>query len=278
MEIQPTAQQQNSTNSRAKEIDHGTIPLPMTNAILGMPTKPGIQKDDQSSVSAPKWSYDQLVGQKKLIFTKTIDSNTDATKPFFVFRNSWRDIWKVHFNSLNSIFMYKSWTVKFLIQVRSSFQQIGMLAVSYTNIPADATGYLLNSDTFTLPPYLLDVDQDELCFPNTEKYYQVTELDSMRAIYQLPHTLIPMGEDQDVMVSLNWVSPFKTSMDAFNPNVKFNSHDHLTTFNNNYDMGTLRIHAPIKLKPVSGAGSLTVRVYSWLENLEYAGWSPTDAL
>lgn len=286
--IQPIAIQQNEDKSRAKEIDHGTIPLSMTNAILGLPQKPGLNKDDQSSVSAPKWSYDQLVGQKKLLTTLTINSSTNkdfGNKPVFVFQNTWRNIWKIHFNSLNSIFLFKSWRVNFAFQFRSNFQQVGMMALSYSNYPVDSIPYLINkqqSVVYTLDP---KYDQNTCVYPWLQDVYEVTELDDMRAIYQLPHTLVFMGEDQDVNVSLEWLSPFKASIDSWNPKKDFNPKNAIpgkvgpTTFNNDYDMGTLRLHVPVPMRVSTGViDKLTVRVYTWLDNLEYSGYVPTDTL
>lgn len=285
--IQPTSQLQNEDKSRAKEIDHGTIPLSMTNAILGTPVKPGLNKDDQSSVSAPKWSYDQLVGQRKLLTTLIIDSSTNSSRdnmPIFVFQNTWRNIWKIHFNSLNSIFLFKSWRVNFAFQFRSNFQQVGMMALSYSNYPVDAIPYLLNSPQS--PPYTIDEDHDpnKVVYPYLQETYRVTELDDLRSIYQLPHTLVFMGEDQDVNVSLEWLSPFKASIDSWDYTKSFNPITgtgvvYPTTFNNDYDMGTLRLHVPVPMRVSTGVtDKLTVRVYTWLDNLEYSGYVPTDDL
>jgi len=90
-----------------------------------------------------------------------------------------------------------------------------------------------------------------------------------------------MGEDQDVKVGLNWVSPFKSSMKNFDPNIKFNTAPaaNVTTFNDDYDMGTLRVHVPIKMRVSTGVkDTLTIRVYTWLSDLEYSGYLPTDSL
>lgn len=277
---QPIATQQNEEKSRAKELDSGVNPLPMSNVILGLPSKPGIQKDDQSSVSAPKWAYDQLVGQKKLLTTITVDTNTDMTKPVFVFQNSWKNIWKIHFNSLNSIFMFKSWRVNFQFQFRSNFQQVGMMAISYTNYPIDSVPYFFG--TPQAPAYIGGTtDQDALIYPGLQNRYTVTTLDSLKAIYQLPHTLVFMGEDQDVPVSLNWLSPFKASMQDFDPNASFDptQSGSVATFGNDYDMGTLRVHVPVKMRVSTGViDKLTIRVYTWLDNIEYSGYVPNDSL
>ena len=248
-----------------------------------------MNRDDQSSVSAPKWSFDQLVSQKKLLTTLKIDSNTNkdhGNKPVFVFQNTWRNIWKIHFNSLNSIFLFKSWRVNFSFQFRSNFQQVGMMALSYSNYPIDSIPYLMN--TLQSPAYQIDSDFDQngAVYPWLQDNYLVTELDDLRAIYQLPHTLVFMGEDQDVNVKLEWLSPYKASIDSWNYKKDFNPKTPLpggkvgpTTYNNDYDMGTLRLHVPVPMRVSTGVtDTLTVRVYTWLDNLEYSGYVPTDSL
>lgn len=287
--IQPTAQQQNESDSRAKELDSGTLPLSMTNAILGLPTKPGLQRDSQNSVSATHWSYEQLAGQKKLLFTTTINTSTDTHTPVFTYHNTWRNIWKTHFNALNSIFMFKSWRLNFQFQFRSNFQQVGMMAISYSNYPTDAVPYLFGQPQI-IPFDNTTTDQNARLWTwtdgvGTSKFsdaYETTTLDTLKAIYQLPHTLVFMGEDQDVPVSIEWVSPFKASMEDFDPNKKFNAEitdKTITTFNDDYDMGTIRLHVPFKMRVATGVtDTLTIRVYSWLDRLEYSGYTPNDSL
>nr|UMO75663.1 MAG: putative capsid protein 1 [Polycipiviridae sp.] len=276
--IEPTEQQKIDTNSRAKEIDHGTVPVPMSNAILGMPTKPGNQFDDRSSIKAMKWTFDQLVGQKQLIDTITINKQTDTLKPAFLFRNSWNQINSRFFNNLASLFYLKSFKLNFGFQFRSNFQQVGMMALSYCNYPTDSIPYLFGD--YQLPAVLTKtaVSNHAYDWPAILDIYKTGMLDTMRAIYQLPHVFVMMGEDQDVPISINWVSPFKA---GFHDNYETSNDatQRFEYFNNDYDMGMLRLHVPIKMSTAQGVtDTLTVRIYGWISDIEYSGYSPSDSL
>lgn len=271
---QPTESMKIDTDSRAKEIDHGTIPVSMSNAILGLPNKPGNQFDDRSSISAIKWTYGQLVGQKQLITTLTINKTTDAIKPIFVFPFTWNQINKQFFNSLAKLFYFKSFKLNFCFQFRSNFQQVGMMAISYSNYPFSCVPYIFGQKANTpYTPTTIAVG-DEMFYPKILTRYFTTELDSLQAIYQLPHTLIMMGEDQDVPVTIDWLSPFKAGFD----NVDDTSAS-CQWYTNDYDMGNLRLHVPIKMNTAPGVSdTLTVRVYGWISDIEYSGYVPDDSL
>lgn len=271
---QPTESQKNETNSRAKEIDHGTLPVPMTNAILGLPTKPGNQFDDRSSISATKWTYDQLAGQRNLIDTFSINKNTDAVKPVFVFPFTWKQINKTFFNSLAKLFYFKSFKLNFCFQFRSNFQQVGMMTISYSNYPFSAIPYIFGQKANTPYTPITTGNGEEMLYPKIMDRYFTTELDSMKAIYQLPHTLVMMGEDQDVNVGINWLSPFKAGFDNVDK-----SSAAAYYYTNDYDMGNIRLHVPIKMNTAAGVSDvLTVRVYGWISDLEYSGYTPDDTL
>lgn len=276
---QPTESQKIDTTSRAKEFDHGTIPVSMTNAILGLPNKSGNQFDDRSSIAATKWTYDQLAGQKQLIAAIQINKSTDSTKPVFVFPFTWNQINDLFFNSLAKLFYFKSFKLNFCFQFRSNFQQVGMMTISHSNFPFSAVPYLFGSKANTPYTIVSDViipDGKEMFWPKIMDRYFVTELDSLKAIYQLPHTLVMMGEDQDVPVTINWLSPFKAGFD--NPANGEITNDFIY-YTNDYDMGNLRLHVPIKMNVSTGVTDvLTVRIYGWISDIEYSGYVPTDDL
>jgi len=275
---QPTESQKIDTTSRAKEFDHGTIPVSMTNAILGMPTKTGNQFDDRSSISATKWTYDQLAGQRQLIAALQINKVTDTIKPVFVFPFTWNQINDTFFNSLAKLFYFKSFKLNFCFQFRSNFQQVGMMTVSYSNFPFSAVPYLFGTKANT--PYSPISESNpptgkEMQYPLIMDRYFTTELDSLKAIYQLPHTLVMMGEDQDVPITINWLSPFKAGFD----NVDNSGTGAALYYTNDYDMGNLRLHVPIKMNTAANVSDvLTVRIYGWISDIEYSGYVPTDDL
>lgn len=271
---QPTESQKIETTSRAKEFDHGTIPVPMTNAILGLPTKPGNQFDNRSSIAATKWTYDQLAGQRQLIGSFSITKSTDAVKPVFVFPFTWNQINKTFFNSLAKLFYFKSFKLNFCFQFRSNFQQVGMMAISYSNYPFSAVPYIFGSKANTPYTPITTGDGNEMFYPKIMDRYFTTELDSMKAIYQLPHTLVFMGEDQDVPITINWLSPFKAGFE----NKEYTTQN-AYYYTNDYDMGNIRLHVPIKMNTAPGVSeNLNVRVYGWISDLEYSGYTPDDTL
>lgn len=278
--FQPTQNNQDETPSRAKEIDHGTLPLTLENVILGLPVKPGIQFDDRSSVNATKWTYDQLVSQKQFIGAFNITPTTDFSKPIFAMRNSWQNIMKLHFRTLSTAFYFKSWKWHLTFQFRSNFQQVGMMTLSYVNLPADAAPYIIQE------PISYIGQKPEItaaATPDPNSGYRATVLDKLETIYQLPHTLIMMGEDQDVECTFNWLSPFKSAFYDKNPNPYPNN---TTTWPiledasyDDYDMGMIRLHVPVPMTTATGVNTnLTVRVWSHLTDVEYAGYIPRDAI
>lgn len=279
--FQPTQNKQDETPSRAKEIDHGTLPLTLENVMLGLPVKPGIQFDDRSSVNATKWTYDQLVSQKQFVGHFEISPSTSKEKPIFAMRNSWDNIVKLHFKSLATAFYFKSWKWHLTFQFRSNFQQVGMMALSYVNLPADAAPYILQEPISFIGQEPGVLPNSDFLHPTTG--YRPTVLDNLESIYQLPHTLIMMGEDQDVECCFNWLSPFKSAFYDRNPN----PYPSTTTSwpiiadpsDSEYDMGMIRLHVPVPMTTATGVNTnLTVRVWSHLTDVEYAGYIPTDSI
>lgn len=277
--LQPVEDQKIETQSRAKEIDHGTLPLTLDNVILGLPTKPGIQFDDRSSVNATKWTYDQLVSQKQLLGTYQVTPSTDPKKPLFAMRNSWKTIRDLHFRTLDSAFFFKSWKWHLTFEFRSNFQQVGMMTLSYVNLPADAAPYILGE------PISFIGQKPEVGTKNKNIGYRTTVLDTLECIYQLPHTLIMMGENQDVECTFNWLSPFKSAFsDKFYnpyekqfPGIKWPAFDDPSY--DDYDMGMIRLHVPVPMTLSTGVDpNLTVRVWSHLTDVEYAGYVPQDSI
>lgn len=241
---EPTTQQTIETSSRAKEIDHGTLVLPMENIILGLASKPGPRIDDQSSVSANPWSFSELVSQKKLIGTYTITPDTKSNEIIWQFQHSWKNVFDLHFRTLQNLFTYKSWTINFHFQFRSNFQQVGMATLAFLNLPKLAINYYINPQQDITEPILW---------------------------FQLPHRKIMMGEDQDVTVSLKWISPWKSSFDMASYSGWHPAADET------YDMGSLYLFAPFPMEVATGVDpTMTVRIWSSLSDLDYSGYAPRD--
>lgn len=271
--LQPTEDLIPETDSRAKELDHGTIPMSNQNVMLGLPIKPGIQFDDRSSVEAIKWTYDQLVSQKILINTISVPVGKEYLgKPLFVLPNTWSLIRDLHFRKLKDLFYLNSWKWHLTFEFQSNFQQVGLFAISYVNAPIDAIPYL-TGDPITPVGNKIYKEGDNLGLPADS--YRIGLLDQIQTIYQLPHTLINMGENQTSQWTFNWLSPFKS---------EFRTYNYAGTIypppasSSGYDMGHIRIHAIVPLNSVAEgeANNLTIRIWSHLTEVKYAGYVPTD--
>jgi hypothetical protein len=277
---QPTEEQKIETRSRAKEFDHGTIPMQMANVMLGLPTKPGPSFDDRSSVSATNWTFDQLVSQRVLLttFNLTPADGGFNTPPKFILQNSWENIRNIHFRTLDPLFFLKSWKWHLTFQFRSNFQQVGLMAISYVNLPLDTYPYITGEPQC---PVEMTPSFMELGRYGNSTLTDAHPLDSPEAIYQLPHTLISMGEDQDVECTFNWLSPFKAAFDYINPKPNFLAYQdkYPEPAVAIYDMGNVRFHVLVPMTLATGVSGneLTVRVWSHLSDVEYAGYVPTDS-
>nr|UMO75681.1 MAG: putative capsid protein 1 [Polycipiviridae sp.] len=238
--------------SRAKDIDTGAIPLPMSNVILGLPVKPDPSNvTEKSGVISPTWTLQDLLSQKQLL--TDININPNITGIVWEFTNSWRDVVsKVLRPNLASAFCLKSWTINFDFQFRSNFQQVGQFVIFYSNLPKLAYSYHFNLESIAASTH-----------PYVNYIYQT----------QLPHRKIPMGENVDVPVSLKWVSPLKSSFGAPRFSVsgsEFGS-DPL------YDMGTLHLAVPWPMEVSTGVTQdMTVRIWVSLSDVTYSGYIPDD--
>lgn len=241
--------------SRAKEIDTGAIPLPMSNVLLGLPYKPDPTTSIKAGSVARSWTYADLVSQKKLIADIQIDNTSEGT--IWTFQNTWDNVLKTHFSGddgIRLLFGLKSWTISFLFEFRSNFQQVGQVCIFYSNLPK------------VLETYHFDVRNQQSVY----KDYGV--------ITQLPHRKIPMGEDQDCVVSLKWLSPHSSSFgnDMYEWSAAEPNPDSLTPW---YDMGSLRLAVPFKMQVSTGVDpTMTVRVWSWLSDFTAGAYHPQDKL
>lgn len=241
----------NIISSRAKEIDTGAIPLPMSNVILGLPYKPDPTTSRKQGSVAQSWTYGDLVSQKKLV--ADIIVNTNSKDELWTFNNTWDNVLNLHFQGteFRKLFGLKSWTINFMFEFRSNFQQLGQFVIFYANIPK------------VLETYHFDIQKQTSAF----KDYGI--------MTQLPHRKIPMGEDQDCIVSLKWLSPHTSSFgsDMYSwgatPSLDFSPW---------YDMGMLKLSLPFPMQVATGVDStMTVRIWSWLSDFTTGAYHPQDS-
>lgn len=236
---EPTEQESISDKMRATELQHGTIPVEMVNAIAKLQVKEN-DTDDKSNVAAMPWTIQQYASQPQLIGTY------NSTSLPFIFPNKWSNIRNYLPKTLKN-FLFKSWTLNLRFEVNSVFQEQGMDVVYIHNVPQAALQQLLGSKTF---------DQNGAEFASN-------------TFYLLPHRLVMLGENSDFTVSMRWTSPFKMG---------FDQSDFSEDAEIDYEMNTCIYKNWFPIQTASGVTSTrTVRVWMWLTDLEYSGYSPLDA-
>lgn len=272
----------NEDNSRAKEIDHGNVPLPMENVMLNLPFKSGQQFDDRSSVSAIKWAYEQLISQKQLLTTIDIPVQGSPNECIFLLTNSWKTITDIHFRNLKDLFFVKSWKWHLTFELRSNFQQVGMISINYCNLPQDSIPYLTTnwlSPVDTSP--FVDSPNGQIGLPSSSGIVTKNhDLFNFAITQQLPHTLLMLGENQNVNCTLNWLSPFKSAFNDVTPYDTGILSNEIPEFSNPYyDMGFIYVTVPVPLYMAMGVEpNCTLRVWSQLTDVEYAGYIPDDSI
>lgn len=264
--------------SRAKEIGHGTVPLPMTSAILNSTPAPGTGFDNRASVNATKWAFEQLISQKQLMTTIDIPLNGPGNKPLFIFQNSWNNIYKLHFRNLVDLFFLKSWKWHLTFEFRSNFQEVGMMSIAYANVPLDAVPYL-TSQPINYVDYQVSTNdspgKNGLPLSNLQH-----SLYGLRSINQLPHKHVMLGENQDVQCTFEWLSPFKAGFKKVEPFQAPSIYADLANPNDPlYDMGFVYLVNTIPLTTAAGVTPhASVRIWSHLTDVEYAGYCPDDTI
>lgn len=242
---------QNTIQSRAKEIDDGIPPSPMENVLLGLPTKPNSDILDEGSATSRPWTFQEFIAQKKLLADIPVNANT--TGKIFEFRNTWSNIVNLHFRSLKDLFILKSWNVDLLFEFRSNFQQVGQFLLSYSPCPKSAIEYLVGEEEFYT--------------------YQMQT--------QLSHRKIFMGEDMNYTIKLKWLSPHKSSLysQLLNTDDTVGETGELKFVPDDYDMGFITLSIPFQMQVATGVVSdMNVRVWSYLTDVQYAGYNPTDKI
>lgn len=251
--MEPTENQKISIDSRAKEIDTGAIPLSMSNVILGLPVKPEppVLSD---SVSARPWTWAELVSQKQLVTTIAISPSTKEDVPLWEYNNSWRSIINSKFfmSEIGELYVIRRWDLNLLFEFRSNFQQVGMMSLVHSNCPPALEGYF---------------------FPSS----RTASIHDFAIQTQLPHRLIPMGEDVDVSVCLKWNASYLSSFERKYYSMDWLQNTEYHQEQDDYQMGILRLYAPFKMETSNGVDNqMTVRIWAYLTNLQYAAYAPID--
>lgn len=235
---EPTEQESISDNMRATELQHGTIPIEMTNAIAKLEIKEN-NEDDRSNVIARPWSLKDYASQPQLIGTFN-----SASLPF-VFNNTWSNVRTYLPKSMRN-FLFKSWVVNLRFEVLSVFQEQGMDVCFVHNAPQKILRQILGRYSFA------------------EGGGEFGE----SLFFLLPHRKIMLGENSDLTVQLRWLSPFKMGFDQT---------EFTEDADSDYHMNTVVYKNWIPITTATGVTQTrTVRVWLWFSDLEYSGYNPVD--
>lgn len=254
--MEPSEAQQNIETSRAKEIDTGAFPLPLSNVLLGLPVKVDpTAVVSMGSVSRP-WTYSELVEQKQLLVDIKVD--TTSKDKIWRFDNTWINVLQTHFGNLDvrKLFGLKSWNLNFEFEFRSNFQQVGQFCLFYSNLPKTLENY-----------FFRNISSNASFDPFADYTIQT----------QLPHRKIPMGEDINVSVLLKWNSPHSASfgLDMYNDKGDLDDGTVDTPF---YDFGSLNLYVPFPMQVSTGVNPvLSVRIWTYLSDFAYSAYNPKDS-
>lgn len=253
--MEPSETQQNTVRSRAKEIDTGAVPLPLSNVLLGLPRKNDPIALLTTGSVTQDWKYAELVSQKQLLSDLKVDINTKDK--LWVFENNWLNVLQTHFGNIDvrKMFGLKRWTLNFDFEFRSNFQQVGQFCLFYSNLPKTCENYFFRniSSMANFDPF---------------KDYTIQT--------QLPHRKIPMGEDVDISVALEWDCPHSASFGVDMYGTKGDVDDGTidTPF---YDFGKLCLYVPWPMEVSTGVSStMSVRIWTYLSNFKYGAYNISD--
>lgn len=253
--MEPTEAQQNTVNSRAKEIDTGAVPLPMSNVLLGLPYKPDPTAIINAGSAARSWTYADFFQQKQLLTDIKID--TSSKNKVWEFGNKWENVlMNIYGNeNLRRLYGLKSWNLNFCFEFRSNFQQVGQFCLFYSNLPANMINY-----------HFRNISSQRAYDPFTDYTIQT----------QLPHRKIPMGEDVNLDIQLKWNSPHSASfgLDMYSTAPVDDPSTISFPF---YDFGTLYLYVPFPMEVSTGViSTMSVRVWIYLSDLAYSAYRPVD--
>lgn len=234
---------------RATEIESGATHLQSSNVLLGLPEKPDPMQSCRTNALASNWTFAQLLGQKKLIATINFGQTQPADRKIWSFQHTMNNVVDLHFRSVKGLFKIWRWTLHFLFEFRSNFQQVGHILVVNHTMPANYAYNILGKDF-------------------VHKNY--------RAMTQLPHQKVFMGEDTDVECTLKWNAPIEGTIGIPGAYDMIDDKGKKVDLQP-YDMGEVFVIAPFPMEVATNVyDQLTLRVWSWLSDVGMSAYSPED--
>lgn len=251
--MEPTETEKPTIETRAFSDESGATPLTMEDSVAQIPRQIDPMASHHEDSSFKSWSLNELLSQKRLIGTYPITSSQKNGTMIYQFRHTYENVASIFLqNDANLIFSCTSWKLHFRMEFRSNFQQVGQVLVSQHCIPAGMLTYLLSMG-------------DPGDFPKS--YYYMT---------MIPHVKVPLGEDTDVEVTMDWNAPTGSTpsrRDAYlNP-----STTELQIYPIQYDMGSLYVTVGQQMQIAEKVNpNAYVRVWAYLTDLKYGAYTPVS--
>nr|UMO75669.1 MAG: putative capsid protein 1 [Polycipiviridae sp.] len=255
-EMETTENFKDKLVARATEIDSGATQLNLGTA----PMFSNISLDPAAMIhgpaKAPAWSFAELVSQRKLMGTFPISTSTKFGSPaIWKYRHTFANVLNDHMREMKDLFHLYSWKLHFCLQFRTNYQQVGQIIVVQHHIPQNLFKYLTGVEDLK---------------------------DDYRLMTMLPHVKVPMGEDMDVEVEMVWNAPVSASSGygkaysykSWNVDVGTPAR---TIEHSGYDMGSVGVYIGQPMEVAANVNpQLTLRVWSWLTDVKYGAYTPTD--
>lgn len=210
---------------------------------------------DTRSISVSQLTFAQMVGQKILLRTLTIDLANLENFEHQIFLNTPNNFMKM-FKSLNGIskmYRFIRYSVKFTICIESHYQQVGALMLVF--------------------------------FPSTRNgdVYRRRGLDSYDSVYRrqalcfMPHQFITLGHNGNYQYTMPWLCP-RPMLPTTDWDQCYGQTARTTTNSQlfRYDMGELMLYGFTPGRIVAGGfSSFTVRI--WAEaDVDLSAYAPQD--
>lgn len=250
--MEPTETEKPTTESRAFSDESGATPLTMESSIAQLPRMIDPMASHHQDSSHSSWNLTELLSQKRLIGTFPVSSSHTTGTKIWSFRHTYANVAAIFFtNRIDELFSLFSWKINFVLEFRSNFQQVGQVLVTQHHIPK------------AIIPFLTGLDEDTI----TKRYFYMT---------MLPHVKVPLGEDTDVNVTMDWNSPMGAPATRKNAYEQYGQ-DATPWTPSSYDMGSLyvTVGAQMQIAPKVNPNAY-VRVWAYLTDLKYAAYTPLD--
>lgn len=262
--------------SRAKELQVTETPTSSVDRPEAAKKQPLVS---MTTMATPQWTFAQMYGQKRLFKSQAVEA--DQTGNLWKFHHTPANI--IELFELQNLKEYFGWykaTPRFTIEIQSSMQHVGLLALSYNPIEGmtDEGKIPLDSPNREFTPNPGSSYDDFI-----KAFYGFTpskQFSSQRNIILKPHQLISLGHNSNTVYQMPWKCMRKAlpvQIDWLLNNLSPSSNVVEQVFSSLYlySMGSLSLDIFAPLQVAAGVNpSFTVRTYVELPDLELFAYNP----